>query len=90
MIAGEIGRLAAFGLAGLILGGASMASLKLNTDLYVRGGLWRPIGLHVARLAVIAGVLVWSAFQGAGPLFAVAGGLVLARPLVVRMLGRTP
>ena len=65
-----------------------MASLRLNTDLYVSGGLWRPIGLHFARLAIMAGVLVWTAFQGAGPLLAVAGGLVLARPIAVRMLGR--
>lgn len=88
MIVGEIVRLALFGLAGLILGGASMASLRLNTDLYVRGGFWRPIGLHFARLAIMAGVLVWTAFQGSGPLLAVAGGLVLARPIAVRMLGR--
>ncbi|HXQ47916.1 MAG TPA: ATP synthase subunit I [Caulobacteraceae bacterium] len=88
MTAGDIERLAAFGLAGLILGGASMASLRLNTDLYVRGRLWRPIGLHFLRLSIMAGVLVWTAFQGAGPLLAVAGGLVLARPIAVRMLGR--
>jgi len=88
MTAGDIERLAAFGQAGLILGGASMASLRLNTDLYVRGRLWRPIGLHFLRLSIMAGVLVWTAFQGAGPLLAVAGGLVLARPIAVRMLGR--
>jgi hypothetical protein len=88
MTVDEIGRLAAFGLAGLVLGGASMASLRLNTDLYVGGGLWRPIGLHVARLSIMAGVLVWTAFQGAGPLIAVAAGLVLARPIAVRMLGK--
>jgi hypothetical protein len=84
----EIERLAAFGLGGLVLGGASMASLRLNTNLYVVGGLWRPIGLHFARLSIVAGVLVWTAFQGAGPLLAVAAGLVLARPIAVRTLGR--
>lgn len=88
MTAGDVERLAAFGLAGLVLGGASMASLRLNTDLYVGGSLWRPIGLHFARLSIVAGVLVWTAFQGAGPLLAAAGGLVLARPIAVRMLGR--
>ena len=89
MIVSEIGRLAAFGLAGLLLGGASMASLRLNTDLYVGGRVWAPIGLHLARLSIVAGVLVWTALQGAGPLLAVAGGLVLARPFAVQMLGRT-
>ena len=88
MIVGEIERLAVFGLAGLTLGGASMASLRLNTGLYLRGGMWRPIGLHLARLSVLAAALVWTALQGAGPLLAVAGGLVLARPIAVRMLGR--
>jgi hypothetical protein len=88
MTVGDIERLAAFGLAGLVLGGASMASLRLNTDLYVGGGVWRPIGLHVARLSVVVGVLVWTAFQGAGPLLAVAAGLVLARPIALRLLGR--
>ena len=88
MTTGDIERLAAFGLAGLILGGASMASLRLNTNLYVGAGLWRPISLHFARLSVMVGALVWTASQGAGPLLAVAAGLVLARPIAVRMLGR--
>lgn len=84
----DIERLAAFGLAGLVLGGASLASLRLNTWLYVEGGVWRPIGLHLARLTVLAGALVWAAHQGAGPLLAGAAGLVLARPIAVRTLGR--
>jgi hypothetical protein len=88
MTVGDIERLAAFGLAGLVLGGASMASLRLNTDLYVGGGVWRPIGLHIARLSIVVGVLVWTAFQGAGPLLAVSAGLVLARPIALRLLGR--
>jgi len=88
MTVGDIERLAAFGLAGLFLGGASMASLRLNTDLYLGGGVWRPIGLHVARLSIVVGVLVWTAFQGAGPLLAVSAGLVLARPIALRLLGR--
>jgi hypothetical protein len=88
MNAGDIARLASYGLAGLVLGAASMASLRLNTDLYVRGGVWRPIGLHFLRLSIVAGALVWTAFQGVGPLLAVTGGLVLARPIAVRTLGR--
>jgi hypothetical protein len=84
----QIVRLAAFGLAGLLLGAASLGSLRLNTDLYLGGRVWRPIGLHLARLAIVAGALLWTAFQGAGPLIAVAAGLVAARPIAVRMLGR--
>lgn len=84
----EIGKLTAFGAAGLVVGGASFATLRLNASLYVGGALWKPIGLHVARLGVVAGALVFAAFQGAGPLLAGAAGLVLARPIVVRLLGR--
>jgi hypothetical protein len=87
---GEIERLVVFGLAGLVLGGASLASLRLTTALYVGGGLWRPIGLYVVRLAVVAGALVWTAYQGAGPLIAAAAGLVLARPIALWTLGRIP
>jgi hypothetical protein len=90
MTVDEIERLAVFGLAGLVLGGASLASLRLNTALYLSGGLWRPIGLHLARLGIVAGALVWTAHQGAGPLIAAAAGLVLARPVVLRMLGGAP
>jgi F1F0 ATPase subunit 2 len=86
----ETGRLAAYAVAGLALGAASFASLRLNTDLYVGGGLWRPIALHLLRLAVVTAVLVFAALKGAGPLLAVAAGLVIARPLVVRLLGRAP
>lgn len=88
MSGAEIGRLAVFGAAGLALGGASLASLRFNTGLYMSGDLWRPIGLHIVRLAVVAGALVWTAHEGAGPLIAVAAGLVLARPLAMRLLGR--
>jgi hypothetical protein len=88
MTAIDILRLAAFGLGGLILGGASLAVLRWNVALYLNGAPWRPIAAHLARLAVIAGVMIWAARQGAGPLLCLAAGLVLARPIAVRMLGR--
>ena len=88
MIWTEIDRLAVFGAAGLALGAASLAALWLNTNLYVSGDLWRPVGLHVVRLGVVAAALVWTAHQGVGPLIAVAAGLALARPLTMRLLAR--
>ena len=81
-------RLAAFSLAGLILGAASLAVLKWNVAQYLNGSPWRPLAAHLLRLAVIAGVLVWAARQGAGPLLCLAAGLVIARPIAVRVLGR--
>jgi hypothetical protein len=90
MTSGEITRLAGFGLAGLALGGMSLAALRLNVSHYLRGAVWGPIGAHLARLAALAAVLTWTAHQGAGPLLALAGGLVLARPIAVRLIGTAP
>lgn len=81
-------RLVAFGLAGLILGGASLIVLKWNVAQYLHGNAWLPLAAHLVRLAVIAGVLVWAARQGASPLLCLAAGLVIARPIAVRVLGR--
>jgi hypothetical protein len=81
-------QIGAFALAGLALGGLSFAALRLNTELYVAGGLWRSLILHVARLGALAAGLVLAAQQGAGPLLAGAGGLVLARWIAVRALGK--
>jgi len=89
MSGGEIERLAAFAAAGFVLGGASLTSLRLTTALYVSGGVLRPIALHVARMALIATALIWTALQGAGPLLAAATGLTVARLIAVRLLGRT-
>lgn len=89
MTVGEIDHLIAFGLAGFLIGGASLAALRLNASLYLGGGLWWPIGLHLARLAIVAGALVWMVQQGPAPLISGAAGLVLARPIAVRVFGRT-
>lgn len=88
MKVGEIDHLIAFGLAGFLVGEASLAALRLNTSLYLGGGLWWPISLHLARLAVVAGALVWMVLQGPGPLISGAAGLVLARPIAMRVFGR--
>jgi hypothetical protein len=90
MSGGEMARLAAFGLAGLLLGAASLAALRRNVADYLGGRAWRSIGAHVARLAILAAILVWTARQGAGPLLALAAGLVLARPIALRVMGRAP
>jgi F1F0 ATPase subunit 2 len=84
----EAAHLAVFTVSGFAVGAASFASLKLNTDLYLGGRLWRPIAFHLLRLAIVAAALAFAAFQGAGPLLAAAAGLVIARPVTVRLLGR--
>lgn len=84
----EAGRLVAFALVGLVVGGASFAALRLNTALYVAGDLWRSLALHLTRLALVGAGLLAAALQGAGPLLAGAGGLVAARWIAVRVWGR--
>ncbi|HTX50658.1 MAG TPA: ATP synthase subunit I [Caulobacteraceae bacterium] len=81
-------QLAGFALAGLVVGGASFATLRLNTALYVTGDLWRSLALHLARLSLVGAGLVTAALEGAGPLLAGAGGLVVARWISVRLWGR--
>jgi hypothetical protein len=77
-------RLSGYAAAGFMLGLASFASLKTNATLYLSGGLWRPVALHLARLAALGAVLTLFATQGAGALLAGAAGLLVARHLVVR------
>lgn len=78
----------AFSLAGLVLGGASFAALRVNTALYVAGAMWPSLTLHAARLGIVAAGLVVAARQGASPLLAGAAGLVVARWIAVRLWGR--
>ena len=59
MIVGEIARLAASAWRASSSAAASLASLRLNTrPLSWAARSWRPIGLHLARLSIVAGVLV--------------------------------
>ncbi len=81
-------QVAAFGLAGLVLGVASFAALRANTALYVAGDVWRSFCLHVTRLSLVGAGLALAASQGAAPLLAGAGGLVAARWIAVRLWGR--
>jgi hypothetical protein len=86
----ELGRLAAWALAGFAAGTASFAALRLTTDAYVRGARLKPIALHAARLALLGAGLLAAAHAGAWPLLAAAAGLTAARPLAVRLWGRAP
>ena len=74
-------------LGGLALGGISFAALALNVGLYTSPGsnLWMAVGLHVVRLAILAGVF-WMASQfGAVPLIAGLGGYLTARCVATRV-----
>lgn len=81
---------AAVGLGvGLVAGGAYFASLWWNTRLYLEGGrALLAILLQVVRFALLLVALAALALFGALPLLMGAVGLLIARTLVVRRLGR--
>jgi hypothetical protein len=83
---------AAFAGAGLALGFAHFAALRVNVWLYTTpGAIWRPIALNLARLALTGGVLgVAAIFGGALPALAALIGFVLARAMVLRTAWSRP
>jgi hypothetical protein len=56
--------------------------LRWNTELFLAGRALRAIGVQVARLAAMSGVLVVVAWQGTWPLLFTALGIVIARFIV--------
>lgn len=71
---------------GVVLGLAYFALIRRSAALIVapRGGSWLALGLGLARLGVLAAVLGLAAMQGAGPLLAVALGVMAGRLAVMR------
>lgn len=81
---------AGLGLAvGLIAGGAYFASLWWNTQLYLAGGrALLAVLVQMLRFTVLLVALAGLALFGAMALLMGAAGLLLARALVLRRLGR--
>ena len=73
---------------GMLLGFAHFGSLWWNTRLYTGGSGIRALAMQVLRLILLAGVLTGLAHLGALPLLAAALGLLVARSLILRRLGR--
>lgn len=82
---------AALGLGvGLVAGAGYFASLWWNTQLYLSGGrALLAILIQAARFALLLVALAALALFGALPLLMGAVGLLIARTLVLRRLGRT-
>ncbi|WP_454918888.1 N-ATPase subunit AtpR [Xanthobacter sediminis] len=82
---------AALGLGGgLAAGAAYFATLWWNTQLYLSGGrALLAILIQAARFALLLVALAALALFGALPLLMGAVGLLIARTLVLRRLGRT-
>lgn len=77
-------------IVGVLLGLAYFGSLWWNARLYASGGGLRALAVQMLRLALLVGVLAGLAKLGALPLLTGALGLLAARNLLVRHLGRTP
>jgi N-ATPase, AtpR subunit len=72
---------------GLLAGTLHFALLRRNAALFVQPGrIWMAAALQVARLGVLAGLLVMAALHGASPLLLTALGLLIARPIVLRRI----
>ncbi len=77
---------ASFLLVGLAVGALFFVLLRWNTMLYTRGGsLALALCIQCARTAVLGCVFVSTARYGALPLLLTALGLLIARPVVLRL-----
>jgi hypothetical protein len=82
---------AGFFALGLLAGTLHFALLRWNTALYARPGrAGMGAGLHVLRMAVLAGLLALAAWHGALPLLLMALGVLIARPAVMHLLAAGP
>lgn len=79
--------LTAWFVAGIALGVAYFVGIWWSARRFAAGGrVTTTIALSLSRLAVLGGLLTLASFQGAGPLLAMALGVVLARFGVMRRL----
>lgn len=77
---------AAFVALGLLAGGVYFALLRWNTSFYARPGcIWTAAALQMARMVVLGGLLYLAALSGALPLLLTAVGVMIARPIVMRL-----
>ena len=77
-------------LAGLVTGGAHIALLRWNTQLYLSGGLAPAVSTQLLRLTGVGILLSLAAWNGAGPLLQVTFGVMLSRFLVLHLTKAMP
>lgn len=77
--------LAAHIIAGILLGIAYFNAVWWNVRLFVRGGSpAAAVALTFGRFLVLGGLLALASLEGASPLLAAAGGVLLGRALAMR------
>ncbi|MGG1947326.1 ATP synthase subunit I [Trinickia sp. NRRL B-1857] len=83
-------KIAAGGMAGGIGGVAYFASLFANARCYARRAIGVAIVLQALRFGMLGLLLYGLAHLGPMALLSGLGGIVIARHVAVRFLGRTP
>jgi F1F0 ATPase subunit 2 len=79
--------LATYFAAGILLGLLYFGGLWWNARLFAAGGhATTSILLLAGRVALLGGLLTLASLQGAGPLLAMALGVLIARALAMRRL----
>jgi F1F0 ATPase subunit 2 len=77
--------LAAYFAAGIGLGAVYFNAIWWNARLFARSGLGvAAIALVTGRFALLGGSLTLASLEGAGPLLAMALGVLAIRPLIMR------
>lgn len=77
---------------GLGFGLVHFATLDRVTRLFLDpsgGGFWRAVGLQIARLAVLAALMVALSFLGVDALLSGMFGVIAAREIVLRRVRRS-
>jgi F1F0 ATPase subunit 2 len=77
-------------VAGTVLGGLHMATLRWSIGLFTSGrSAWLAFAVQLLRLAVVGGALAAVTLRsGAVPLLAMAAGLLVVRTIMVRLAAR--
>jgi len=89
MTAGTLAFLLGYAVLGAAMAGLYLCLLRVNTRLYLDGGpWWKPILLHLGRMAVMIVGFAAAATGGAGAVLAAFGGFLLARAALIRPMAR--
>lgn len=84
-----VAALGGFAALGATMGVLHLHLLRLNTRLYLGdGSWWKPVALHLARMAAVIAGFAATAPGGAAAVLATFGGFLLARTVLIRPMGK--
>ena len=89
MTVGSLASLGGYAVLGAAMAGLHFYLLRVNSRLYLDGGpWWKPVALHIARMAATVAGFAALAAAGAGAVLAAFGGFLLARAALIRPMAR--